>query len=153
MAENINDPVQNKQLLGSILLERKMITQAQLDEALAIQKKAGGFLGEILVKRGLLDERDIVAALVVQCGLPYIAINKYQLDPKLLGLIPSPVAKKFQVIPLDRVGDILSVVMVSPLSVSTTEELERLTGCKIVTFITTRSEIDQAIERWYENKK
>ncbi len=149
MADNIEELLLNKQPLGSILLERKMITQKQLDEALVIQKKEEGFLGEILVKLGFLLERDIVAALVVQCNFAYIAVNKYEIDPKMIELIPIQVARKFQVVPLDCVGDVLSVVMVNPFIFSMKNELERLTGCKIATFIATRTEIHQAIERWY----
>ena len=62
-----------KVLLGEILIQRKRITREQLEAALQTQKKEGGYIGEILVRLGLLDERDIVVALVIQCGLPYIA--------------------------------------------------------------------------------
>src|ERR1035441_6359447 len=73
-----------KVLLGEILIQRKRITREQLDGALQIQKQKGGLIGEILVGMGLLDERDIVVALVIQCGLPYIAVNKYAIDPEIV---------------------------------------------------------------------
>ena len=101
-----------KVLLGEILIQRKLITREQLDAALQTQKEKGGFLGEILVNAGLLDARDIVVALVIQCGLPYIAVNKYAIDPQIVRLIPQEVAQKEKVIALDRIGEILSVVMV-----------------------------------------
>ena len=66
-----------------------------------IQKKENGFVGEILIKLGFIEERDIVVALVVQCGLPYIAINKYSIEPSILKLIPKEVALKEKVVPLD----------------------------------------------------
>ena len=126
-----------------------MITQQQLDEALAAQKQEKCFLGEILVKRGHVEERDIVVALVVQCGFPYIAVNKCQIDPAVLKKVPQQICRDNHLIPMDCVGEILSLVMTNPLSDSKRQELEQLTGCKIATFISTKTEIEQAIARWY----
>ncbi len=138
-----------KVLLGEILIQRKKITREQLDAALQTQKQKGGFIGEILVGFGLLDERDIVVALVVQCGLPYIAVNKYAIDRQIVNLIPKEVAQKEGVIALDRIGEILSVVMVNPLTEEKKNYLETLTQCRIATFISTKSEIEEAIARNY----
>ncbi|MBF0489204.1 MAG: hypothetical protein HQL15_01120 [Candidatus Omnitrophica bacterium] len=138
-----------KILIGEILIKRKLITQEQLDQALEVQKKEGGLVGEILVKLGYIEERDIVVALVVQCELPYIAINKYLIDPKVLELIPKELAQKEKIIPLDRIGRVLSLVMVNPLSEQKKSELEALTKCRIATFISTKSEIEEAIAHHY----
>jgi len=138
-----------KVLLGEILIQRKKITREQLEGALQAQKGKGGFIGEILVNFGLLDERDIVVALVIQCGLPYIAVNKYTIHPEVLRLIPKEVAQKEKVIALDRIGEILSVVMVNPLTDDKKNYLEKLTKCRIATFISTKAEIEEAIARNY----
>ena len=138
-----------KVLLGEILIQRKKITREQLDAALQVQKTKGGFIGEVLVTMGLLDERDIVVAIVVQCGLPYIAVNKYSIDPGIVRIIPKDVALKEHVIALDRIGDVLSVVMVNPLAEDRKSYLETLTKCHIATFISTKTEIEEAIARNY----
>ncbi len=138
-----------KVLLGEILIQRKKITREQLDAALQAQQQKGGFIGEVLVNMGLLDERDIVVALVIQCGLPYIAVNKYTVEPAVIHLIPKDVALKEKVIALDRIGDILSVVMANPLNEEKTKELESLTKCRIAAFISTKTEIEEAIARNY----
>ncbi len=150
MAFSRRDLISKKQLLGQILIKRNMITAEQLKEALEAQKKEGGVLGETLVKLGYVTERDIVVALIVQCGFPYIAVNKYEIDPKIIQLVSEDIAKKFHVIPLDRVGDVLSVVMANPLDSTMIEELEKVTCCKIATFIATRAEIDEAISHRYK---
>jgi type IV pilus assembly protein PilB len=139
-----------KVLLGEILIQRKKISREQLDAALQKQKEKGGFIGEILVNFGFLDERDIVVALVIQCGLPYIAVNKHIIDPQILHLIPKEVSQKEKLIALDRIGEILSVVMVSPLTNDKKDYLEKLTQCRIATFISTKGEIEEAIERNYK---
>ncbi len=137
-------------LIGEILIKRKSITKEQLDHALDAQRKEGGFVGEILVKLGYVDERDIVVALVVQCGLPYIAVNKYTIDPKVVQLIPKEMAERERIIALDKIGDIISVVMTNPLSVESKQKLESMTGCRVATFISTKSEIEEAILRHYQ---
>src|SRR5208283_366359 len=136
-------------LLGEILIQRKRITREQLEAALQTQKQKGGFIGEILVNLGILDDRDIVVALVIQCGLPYIAVNKYTIDPQIVRLIPKEVAQKEKVIALDRIGEILSVVMVNPLTDDKKNYLESMTKCRIATFISTKGEIEEAIARNY----
>jgi type IV pilus assembly protein PilB len=142
-------PVSKNQLLGEILLERHLITREQLHKALAVQKKGNGYIGEVLVKLGYVEERDVVVALVVQCNLPYIAIDKYDIDKSIIQLVSKEMARKYHVVPLDRVGNVLSIVMADPLNVSIKAELQRNTNCNIAPFISTKSEIEKAIERWY----
>ncbi len=139
----------NRLLIGEILIARKMINNQQLATALDVQKKENGFVGEILVKLGYVEERDIVVALVVQCGWPYIAVNKYNIDPQVVALIPREVAARERLIALDRIGDVLSVVMTNPLSDERKKYLEGLTKCRIATFISTKSEIEEAIAKNY----
>src|SRR3989338_8410045 len=147
------DIISKKQLLGQILLKRGMITKEQLQDALDHQKKEGGVLGETLIKLGHVTEQDIVVALIVQCGLPYIAVNKYEIDKKVIDIIPAKIARQYHIMPLDKVGDVLSVVMANPLDAAMIEEIERITGCKVATFIATKTEIDDAIDRWYNQKE
>jgi hypothetical protein len=138
-----------KPLLGEILVERKKITPAQLQLALQQQQQKGGFLGEILVSLGIIEERDIVVALIVQCGMPYIAVDKYEISKDIIRLIPEDVARRERIIALDKVGDVLSIVTINPLNVAQYELIEKLTGCRIATFISTKTEIDTAIARNY----
>jgi len=142
--------VLRKQFLGNILLQRSMITQNQLKHVLRMQDRRGGYLGEILVDLGYVKERDIVVALVVQCHVPYIAIDQYDIDPSIIQLISSEVAHKYHVVPLDRVNRILSIVMADPLDIEAKTELQNITNCRLVPFIATQGEIETAIRRWYD---
>ncbi|MDP2940178.1 MAG: hypothetical protein Q8O13_08885 [Candidatus Omnitrophota bacterium] len=153
MVYSRRDIISKKQLLGQILIKRGFITKEQLKDALDVQKKEGGVLGELLVKLGFVTERDVVVALIVQCGFPYIAVNKYEIDAKVIELIPEKTAREFHIVPLDKVGDVLSVVMANPLDTSIIEQIEHITGCKVATFIATKSEIDEAINRWYTRRE
>ena len=141
----------DRRLIGEILVERGIVSGTQLSEALSIQKTEGlrVFLGEILLRLGYVSEIDIVTALVLQCNLPYIAVMRHNIDSEVLRLIPSVIAHRDRLIPLDRIGNILSVVMQNPLNADMRHEVEVLTGCRIATFISTRSEIDEALMRFY----
>ena len=141
--------VPKKELLGQILLRRNLITRNQLKEALRLQKKEHGYIGDVLIKHGFIEEKDVMVALVIQCNFPYIAIDQYEIDKRILQLVPKEVALRTHLIPLERVGDVLSVVMANPLDFSAKEELQKLTQCCIAPFIATRLEIDNAINRCY----
>ena len=146
------DPLGERELLGSILLKRGKITEEELKEALEVQEKKDALLGEILVELGYVEELDIVVAVILQCGLPYIAVNKYHIDRQALKLIPADIARRFHVIALDSVGEVLSVVMSDPLNRTVVQKLEELTKYKIAPFIATKTEIDEAINHWYHKK-
>jgi len=140
-----------RHLLGTILVQRHIITAEQLEKALEAQRNDKRYLGEILIDLGFAEERDILVALVVQCNLPYIAVHNYTIDQRVIDLVPAEVAKRCHVMPLDRVGDILSVVMADPLNEDIKKELIKETQCKIAPFIATKAEIEEAINRWYKS--
>ncbi len=143
-------PCHDRRLIGEILVERGLITDVQLKEALAVQRtEACGYLGHILVRLGFVGEIDIVTALVLQCNLPYISISRYAIAPDILALIPAQVAHHDRLIPLDRIGNILSIVMQNPLDDDMRRKVENMTGCRIAIFISTRVEIEQALARFY----
>ena len=139
-----------RKLIGEILVERGLVTQANLDLALERQKKTRNvFIGEMLIELGFLAEIDIVTALVLQCNLPYITISKHQIDPEVIRLIPAEMARSNRLVPLDRIGNVLSVVMANPIDQALREEVERVTGCNIAVFISTRLEIDNALIKYF----
>jgi len=148
MSEVISKTSQ-KTRLGELLVRRQVISQQQLEQALSQQLPGIEFLGEALVRLGLAQEKDIVAALVVQCNLPYIAVANYTIEPSVLKLFPAELARKYHAIPLDRVGNVLSVVMADPLNEELKSEIARLTQCQVAAFITTKTELTNAINKWY----
>ena len=93
--------------LGELLKERNIITDAQLKEGLEIQKEKGGLIGEILVSLGYAKEEEIAQALTVQYGFPYLPLDNYEIDREIIKLIPQETAKKYGVIPIDKIGTTL----------------------------------------------
>ena len=141
-----------KELLGQVLVQRGMVTPEQLNKALQVQKEQGGLVGEILTKLGFTSEEDIVQALAIQHDVPYLPLANYEIDSELTKLIPESLARKYDILPVDKMGDILTVVIANPLDERAIDEVEALTKCKIEIFISTYREIREAIGRFYAQK-
>lgn len=135
--------------LGEILLERSLINAKQLQEALEIQKSKGGLIGEILVSLGFVREEDIAKALTTQFGLPYLPLSNYEIDPEVIKLVPENVARQYNLIPLDKIADTLTITVSNPLNIQAIEDIEFLTNCNIQIFVSTMSEIKGAIKKYY----
>lgn len=136
--------------LGELLIERGSITQKQLDYALELQKDKGGLIGEILVDLGYCKEIDIAQALTAQYDFPYLPLANYDIDSEIIKLIPERVCRQYLLIPIDRLGDNLTLAMSNPLNVLAIEDIETLTGLEVQTFVSTASDIKKAIEKYYK---
>ena len=136
--------------LGELLIESKMITTQQLEEALETQKEKGGLIGQILVGMGHTTEEAIALALTTQYGLPYLPLAGYEVDPEMAKVIPEALARRYALIAIDVLGAILTVAMSNPLNAKAIEEVEAATGLKVQIFVTTASDVNQAIGRSYK---
>lgn len=139
--------------LGELLIKEGLITEAQLEKAIGVQRQEGGRLGEVLVKLGMVKEEQLVAILGKQLGIPYFTLGtgmlKTAVDQDLGRLIPHDFAGKNSVLPLSRTLRSLTVVMADPLDLILMDNLKKLTGCEINPVIATKSEINKAIEEFY----
>jgi len=142
----------NKQL-GELLIERGIINQHQLDEGLTVQKEKGGLIGEVLVELGFAKEEDITQALTAQYGFPYLPLANYEINSEIANIIPSRVARQYLLIPVDKVGNNLTLTMSNPLNVHAVEDVELLSGCSIQIFVSTLSDVKGAIEKYYKDKE
>lgn len=138
----------NKQL-GELLIEQGIITKIQLDRALLAQQQKGGLIGEILVSMNYAKEEDIAQALTVQYGFPFLPLASYEVTPEIIELIPRALAEKYLVIPIDKVGNNLTVGMSNPLNTKALEEVEAHTHCNIQVFVCTLSDVKEAIAKYY----
>jgi type IV pilus assembly protein PilB len=142
----------NKQL-GELLIERGILTQAQLDKALVVQHERSGLIGEILVGLGFAKEEDIAQALTAQYGFPYLPLSNYDINPEIINIVPGRVAWQYLLIPIDKIGNNLTLAMSNPLNVQAIEDVELLSGCSVQTFVSTSSDIKRAIEKYYKDKE
>jgi len=138
--------------LGSLLIEKGIITPEQLQRALNEQKVSGKLLGTILVELGYATEEDIASQLSEQMGLAYIDLNTYQIDKDVIKLIPEKVARKFNAIPLFKVGNMVTIAMENPLDIQSVDEIHRITGLEIQPVFGTKTAIEKAIDKYYGTK-
>ncbi len=139
--------------LGEILIREKIITEAQFEKAISVQKNEGGRLGEILIKLDMIKEDQLVTLLGKQLGIPYFSLGTGMLRPasdqSLEKLVTNDFAMKNLVLPLSRTLNSLTVAMVDPLDLILIDSLKKLTGCDINPVITTKSDIMKAVEDFY----
>jgi hypothetical protein len=143
----------NNKPLGELLLDRGIISQAQMEKGLEVQKEKGGLIGEILVGLGFVKEEDIAQALTAQYGFPYLPLGNYDVDAEITGIIPGRVARQYLLIPIEKIGNNLTLAMSNPLNIQAIEDVELLSGCRVQTFVSTSSDIKMAIEKYYKDKE
>ena len=136
--------------LGEMLIDCRLITREQLEEALTLQKEKGGLLGHILVTLCYTTEEAIAQSLTAQYGFPYLPLAGYEIDPEVAKIIPEHVAKQYGLIAVDRVGSILTVAMSNPLNQQAIEDVEMLTHFKVQVFVTTTTDVSGSIRSIYK---
>ncbi len=139
----------NKQL-GELLVERGAIDQRQLDKALSVQRERGGLIGELLVELGFISEEDIAQALTAQYGFPYLPLANYEINQDVISIIPARVARQYVLIPIDKIGNNLSIAISNPLNEQAIEDIETLTGCNVHVFVSTSSDVRKTLEKYYK---
>ena len=135
--------------LGEMLLKAGMITQPQLQEALEAQKKSGGKLGFNLVKMGFVKEDDITQLLSDQYGVPSINLRHFEIDESVIHLVPSEVAQKYLVLPVNRTGATLTIAMADPTNVFAMDDIKFMTGYNVEPVVASEIAIREAIEKYY----
>jgi type IV pilus assembly protein PilB len=135
--------------LGEILLKESLITQDQLDKALEFQRSNGGKLGSCLTKMGFITDDDITGVLSRQYGVPSINLKYYEIDPNVIKLIPQDTALRYQVVPLSRVGSVLTIAMTDPTNVFAMDDIKFMTGFNVEPVVASESAIAEAIARFY----
>ncbi|NQT95313.1 MAG: Flp pilus assembly complex ATPase component TadA [Candidatus Omnitrophica bacterium] len=138
-----------REKLVEALKESKLITEEQLKQVLAIHKKEGGNLANIIVKEGLVKEQDLIVLLSSSLNLPVLSLSRFKIDPELIKLIPEKLAKQYRLIPVSAMGNNLTVCMADPLNIFAIDDIKALTSYNIEPVISTEKEIAEAIHNYY----
>ena len=139
------------QRLGDLLVKEKVITPEQLEQAVKTQKDGGGKerLGSVLVRLGMLNDEDVTNFLSRQYGVPAINLQYFEIDPAVVKLIPQETAKRYQILPLSRVGSALTIAMVDPTNVFAMDDIKFMTGFNIEPVVASEAAIMEGIEKAY----
>ncbi|WP_261133102.1 GspE/PulE family protein [Bacillus sp. Marseille-Q3570] len=134
--------------LGDLLVNERMITQAQLDEVLE-EKSNNQKLGDALLDRGYITERKLIEVLEFQLGIPHVRLTSIPIDSSLTALVSKETARRNVYIPIQKQNDKLVVAMADPLDYYSVEDLRLSTGFQITPVIASKTEIIQAIHKYY----
>lgn len=140
------------QRLGEMLILAGVITEEQLNQALAEQKRSGGRLGSVLIKLEFASEEQITEYLGKQYGVPSVNLGEHEVDRSVLRLIPATVAEKYEVVPLSREGKIINVVMANPANLFAIEDIKFTTGFEVRPMVAAEHAIKRAIEHYYHHQ-
>jgi len=138
-----------REKLTDILIKGNLIKKKDLDKAIEIQKMSGGSLGKILVDQNLISQNSLMAAVSAQLDTPPINISKYKIDKEILKLIPEKTARQYSVLPLSKIGNVLTVVMSDPLNIFAIDDIKMITHFKVDIAISPESDIKEAINSYY----
>jgi type IV pilus assembly protein PilB len=135
--------------LGELLTKASLITQDQLKEALRVQKETGGKLGETLIKLGFVSEEDITECLSQQFGVPSINLQHFEIDSSVIKLIPADVARKYNILPVNKTGATITIAMADPTNVFAMDDIKFMTGYNVEPVVASELGIKAAIDNYY----
>ena len=139
----------NVRKLGELLVQKELLTQAQLAEALLQQSASGKRIGALLVELGLIDERDVTHALAEQLRMEMVDLGRMVPEPDALALLPESVARSLVAIPMAIVGGQVEIAVADPSDPEVADRLRQATGQQLRLLIAPPTEIRRAIDNSY----
>ncbi len=139
-----------KEKLTNILIDKKLVKEAGLQKALHLQKEKGGSLSDILITLGLVSKNDLMMAISEHLGIPPINLSRFKIDPEVLKLIPKKIVKHYKIMPISKMGGVLTLAIADPLNIFAIDDIKALTGFKISPIVTTEKDINDAISQYYD---
>ena len=138
-----------KKTLAEWLQEQGVISPNVLEEARAKERETGKSLRKILVESGALSEEDMVNFIAQQMGITRIELSNYLIDTKVIDCIPEVLARKYQLIPVLKIGKNVTCAMVDPLNIFALDEVRMKTGFTIDPAVATETEVRKALDEYY----
>src|SRR2546423_3403119 len=148
MAHKLGQPQTRR--LGHLLVAERLITEDQLKQALAEQKGKTEKLGSILARLGFITEEQLIGFLSGEYGIPSITLTNTDVDTETLRLVPAPIARKYEILPVKRIGGTLTLAMADPTNVFALDDIAFMTSLQILPVVAPQATIRKAIEKHYE---
>ena len=140
---------QRRGVLGSLLVERGLLSAEELERALAEQRRSGEFIGIVLARLDILPPERALPLLAEQAGMPYVRLNDLQIPAEVLAKVPPRFASHYQLMPLAFSNGVLRIAVADPFNVQTLDELKLLLDCAVQPSLASAKEIQEAIHRHY----
>ena len=137
------------QPLLDLLIKTETITNEQAQGVQGEAEASGQPIDITLAQQGILDEEKLVGILTTECWLPHLRVEKYDIKKKALDVLTREKALYYGVLPIDKLGNILNLAMINVLDEESARDIENETGLDIKKIVSTRSEIEAGIEKYY----
>jgi len=137
-------------LLGEVLLKEGVVTEQQLNSALREQKRTKELLGTILVRFGIVSEKALAKIMASSSDIAYMDLTQVQIDPAAVHLVDGAIARRFTLMPMSLVNEVLHVAMDNPNDFVGIDTLSRAVGLDVECYASDRTDILEAIELYYD---
>ena len=135
--------------IGQILIEKGMVSEQQLKQALQLQARQGGVLGQILIDLGFITEEDRLKALAEQSGMDVVELDQIEIPDEVLQKVSPSVANIYRLVPVSFEDNILTVAMADPLNVNALDDLRFMLGSEVIGAVSNEETVSNAIEKYY----
>lgn len=137
--------------MGDILIDRELITEDQVNEAIRLQEKLGKRMGQIIIEKGWVSEAEMLSALASQLNMPFVRLRPGLYDVAAVNLLGKEIAQRLKLVPLFKVRGVLSLATADPQAIPSFDEVEERTGCKVRAVLSSQEDILKTINEAYDD--
>jgi general secretion pathway protein E/type IV pilus assembly protein PilB len=135
--------------VGDVLVQKGLITKKQLDEATSGLGQTTERIDQVLIRSGVVNERDMLKVYSEQFAIPVIELTEKDVDPDVLKLVPSRLVHKYSVMPVSRNGKGIRVATSDPYNMYALDEVRNAVGTPVEPVLATRGEINKCVKAFY----
>jgi type IV pilus assembly protein PilB len=136
--------------LGELLAASGLITPEQLAAAIKLQRTSKEKLGSILVRQDFISEDQLLGFLSAQYGLPSMPLAGISIEADVLRLVPVELARRYDVLPIKRVGKALTLAMADPVNIEAIDRVSETTGLRVLPVVAGQASLRATITRLYD---
>ena len=136
----------SRERLGTMLVHAGKIDNDQLEKSLQIQKKEEGYLGQVFLTNGYIDEKELYKYLSHQLKIPYLQLGYFKNDKSLMDLFTESQIRSNKIFPLFKIQRTLNIAVSDPLDSKTINTIRDITGFRIEPIIASATEIENSID-------
>ncbi len=140
---------ETQQQIAQILKEEGHVTEEQVQEALSVQKKEGGVLGNILVDLGYVSKDKVLNALGNQVGMDVVDLSQESIDNRAINMVNPSMANVYKIMPISYENGKLTVAMADPMNLSVLDDLRFMLDCDVEGAVADEKQVQDAIDRYY----
>jgi len=138
--------------LGEILLARGVVSEGDLEKALAEQRQTKGFLGQILLRRNAIKKKDLAEALEDQLAIPSVELSDVTIPAEMASFLPENMVRGYRAVPFSAEGNILSVAMADPLNLTAIESMRLVTGMDVRSYFAPEEDVMLSTNQLFDGR-